>query len=387
VGFVAQRCGFEVNGGAELLCRKMAERMARHWQTEIITTCALDYMTWTNYYPAGTDRLGNVPVHRFPVDQPRDVENFNRLSAELRPRQEAATVAEQEDWMRAQGPLSNGLLDYLRDNIGSYDAFIFFGYLYATTYFGLPLVAEKAWLEPLAHDEWPIYFGFWDGFFHLPRGFIFNTDAERAFLQGRFPGHPLAGPVAGIGIDHRPQTDIASFNARYNLDTPFLLYVGRVDESKGCDQMFDYFIRWKQESRNNPFKLVIVGQEIMPIPFHDDIIHLGYVSEEEKWAALSSCDWLLMPSPYESLSIALLEAWSVGRPALVNGQCAVLTAHCRKAHGGLWYNNFAEWQSALSTVDKETRRILGRQGKQYVENSYSWDRIERTYLEAVNLNA
>lgn len=364
----------------------MAERMARHWQTEIITTCALDYMTWDNYYPAGTGRLGKVAVRRFPVDQPRDVENFNRLSAELRPRQKIATLAEQERWMRAQGPLSSGLLEHLRNNQGSYDAFIFFGYLYATSYFGLPLVAGKAWLEPLAHDEWPIYFDFWDAFFSLPRGFIFNTDAERAFLQGRFPDNALAGPVAGIGIDHPPQTETASFKARYNLDAPFLLYVGRVDESKGCAQMFDYFVRWKQES-NNSYKLVIVGQEIMPIPFHDDIIHLGYVSEEEKWAALRSCDWLIMPSPYESLSIALLEAWSAGRPALVNGQCAVLTAHCQEAHGGLWYNNFAEWRSALSTVDEETRRILGRQGQKYVQKRYSWDRIERTYLEAVNLTA
>src|SRR4051812_43919513 len=178
VAFVVQRCGLEVNGGAEFLCRQMAQRMSAHWQTEILTTCALDYMTWNNHYPAGTERLGSVAVHRFPVDRPRNVENFNRLSAELRSRQKDATLAEQENWVRVQGPLSDGLLDYLRDNKGSYDAFIFFGYLYATTYFGLPLVAEKAWLEPLAHDEWPIYFSFWDSFFRLPRGFIFNTNAE-----------------------------------------------------------------------------------------------------------------------------------------------------------------------------------------------------------------
>ncbi len=357
--------------------------MARYWDTEILTTCALDYMTWENYYPAGTDRLGEVLVHRFPVDQPRDVEEFNRLSAELRAKQKDASLAEQENWMRAQGPVSSGLLDYLRDNNESYQAFVFFGYLYATTYFGLPLVAGKAWLEPLAHDEWPIYFSFWDHFFTLPRGFIFNTSAERNFLKTRFPGNALAGPVAGIGIDNPGPTETAGFRARFNLVGPFLLFVGRVDESKGCAQLFDYFLRWKQES-NNPYKLVIVGQEIMPIPFHDDIIHLGYVSEEVKWAALRSCDWLIMPSPYESLSIALLEAWSAGRPALVNAHCEVLAAHCRESHGGLWYRDFNEWKAALSIVDSETREILGRQGKAYVRKCYSWDRIERTYLQAVD---
>jgi glycosyltransferase involved in cell wall biosynthesis len=364
----------------------MAERMAKYWQTEILTTCALDYMTWNNYYPAGTDRSSSIPIHRFPVDQPRDVENFNRLSAELSSRQKEATLAEQEHWMRAQGPMSSGLLDYLREHKQSYDAFIFFGYLYATTYFGLPLVAEKAWLEPLAHDEWPIYFNFWDPFFNLPRGFIFNTDAEKDFLRRRFPNNALPGPVAGIGIDRPAQIETAAFKARYDLENPFLLYVGRVDESKGCGHLLDYFTKWKQQS-NDPSKLVILGQEIMPIPFHDDIIHLGYVTEEEKCAALSACDWLIMPSPHESLSIALLEAWSVERPVLVNGECAVLTAHCREAHGGLWYNNFAEWSSALSIGNEETRRILGRQGRNYVERRYSWDRIEEAYLGAVKLPA
>jgi len=367
-----------------LLCRQMAERMARYWQTEIITTCALDYMTWDNFYPEGTEPLGPTVVRRFPVDRPRDVHAFDKLSAEIHSRRAQATLVEQENWMRAQGPMSSGLLDYLRANKGSYDAFIFFGYLYATSYFGLQLVAEKAWLEPLAHDEWPIYFNFWDAFFSLPRGFIFNTEAEREFLRGRFPNNALPGPVAGVGIDRPSQIETTEFKERYRLEKPFLLYVGRVDESKGCGHMLDYFIKWKQES-DSPLKLVILGQEIMPIPFHDDIIHLGYVTEEEKWAALSACDWLLMPSPHESLSIVLLEAWSVERPVLVNAECAVLTAHCREAQGGLWYSNFAEWSSALTIVNEEAKQTLGRQGRNYVERRYSWDRIEEAYLGAVKL--
>ena len=380
---MVQRCGLEVNGGAESLCLQIAQRMAAFWTTEILTTCALDYMTWENFYPPGTQQLGATVVRRFPVDQPRDVESFNRISAELHPRQQDTSLAEQEGWMRAQGPVSTELLDYLRAEKDRYDVFIFYGYLYATTYFGLPLVKNRAWLEPLAHDEWTIYFSMWDSFFSLPAGFIFNTAAERHFLERRFPKNPLAGPVAGVGIEPPDRIDVEKFRSRYNLTVPYLLYVGRVDESKGCAVMFENFLRWKQE-RGAPHKLLLLGKEVMPIPFHDDIVHLGFVDDEQKWAALKGCDWLIMPSPHESLSMVLLEAWSVGRPALVNGRCEVLTNHCQESHGGLWYDGFDEWSAALATVDEKTKDILGRQGKAYVEERYSWARVETCYLEAIH---
>lgn len=360
--------------------------MAQHWRTEVLTTCALDYMTWENFYAPGPEQVGATVVRRFPVDQSRDVESFNRSSAELHSRQEEASLAEQEAWMREQGPVSTTLFDYLRDEKDRYDVFIFFGYLYATTYFGLPLVRDKAWLQPLAHDEWTIYFRMWERFFSRPKGFIFNSEAERDFLRKRFPGASFRGPVAGVGIEPPKRIDVEQFRSRYNLMVPYLLYVGRVDESKGCSAMFDNFLRWKQGS-GAPHKLLLLGKEVMPIPFHDDIVHLGFVDDEQKWAALKGCDWLIMPSPHESLSMALLEAWAAGRPALVNGQCEVLVKHCQASHGGLWYRDFAEWSAALSTADEKTKGILGRQGKAYVEERYSWARVEACYLEAINEGA
>ena len=117
----------------------------------------------------------------------------------------------------------------------------------------------------------------------------------------------------------------------------------------------------------------------MPVPYHPDIIHLGYVSEKEKWSAMAGCDWLINPSLYESLSIALLETWLAGRPAIVNGRCDVLVGHCRKSHGGVWYLSYEEWASALTSVDAPTKTILGQQGMRYVQDNYSWPRIENEY--------
>ena len=378
VAFVVQRCGREVTGGAESVCLQLAQRLGNRYQTGILTTCALDYMRWENWYPAGTETIGQTTVRRFPVDRPRDVARFNDLSRELMARKGKATLEEQKGWMEAQGPLSTSLLEYLRARGDDYDAFIFFGYLYATTYFGLPLVAHKSYLVPFAHDEWPLYFTMWEHFFSLPKALIFSTAAERRFLQRRFPQLTLSGPTIGIGVSPPADADPARIRRKYNLNTGFLLYAGRIDESKGCGELFDYFIRRQSQGRADK-KLVLIGAEITPVPFHDNIIYLGFLPEKERWDAMAACEWLMLPSRYESLSLSLLEGWSVGRPAIVNGDCEVLVEHCQKSHGGLWYQSFAEWNAILNVIQNEERAILGYQGMEFVKRNYSWEKIEEQY--------
>ena len=379
VAFIVQRCGVEVNGGAEAHCLQVAQRMSKHWDTEVLTTCALDYMTWADHYPAGPEPAGGTIIRRFPVDHPRDVEHFNRLSGELHARQDTASIDEQEEWMRAQGPVSSALLEYLAAHRDDYDAFIFFGYLYATTYLGLPLVAEKAYLAPLAHDEWTIYFSMWERFFELPQQLIFNTTFERDFLRRRFPGRTLEGAVIGVGIEPPASVEPERFRQRYRLHEPFLLYVGRVDESKGCRQMIDDFITGRDRGTIGS-KLVLAGVEVMPIPFHDDVIHLGFVEEREKWDAIAACDWLVMPSPHESLSMVLLEAWAAGRTAIVTGAAEVLVGQCRRANAGLWYRDGNEFDTIVRTIDRDARNALGENGRRFVAENYSWRRVEADYL-------
>ena len=77
VAFIVQRCGREVNGVAESLCLMVAQRMAAHWRTEVLTTCALDYVNWTNHYPQGKEIIDGALVRRFPVEESRDVQKFN----------------------------------------------------------------------------------------------------------------------------------------------------------------------------------------------------------------------------------------------------------------------------------------------------------------------
>ena len=71
VCFVVQRYGLEINGGAELHCRWVAEHMAKYWEVEVLTTQAYDYVTWMNHYPETETVVAGIPVRRFPVSRPR----------------------------------------------------------------------------------------------------------------------------------------------------------------------------------------------------------------------------------------------------------------------------------------------------------------------------
>jgi len=379
LAFVVQRYGLEVNGGAELHCRQIAEHLSRFFTIEIITTCAIDYVTWKNEYPEGTSTLNNVTVHKFPVDYPRDNQKFNQFSERIF--QQPHTLDDEIQWMKLQGPYSTKLLEFIENNANNYDFFIFFTYLYCTTFFGLPLVKDKAILVPTAHDEPPIYLSIFESLFSLPKALIFNTEEERKFVNLKFKTDHILQDIIGTGIDAPDTMESAAFEQGYGLNN-FIIYVGRIDESKGCKELFDFFIHFKREFPSS-LKLVLLGKAVMEVPTHPDIIPLGFVSEQDKYNCIMASELLVMPSRFESLSMVLFEAWHCNRPVLVNGNCEVLKGQCIRSNGGLWYFNFEEFKECLMFLlnDDQMRQTLGSHGKRFTIESYSWSVIERKYCE------
>jgi glycosyltransferase involved in cell wall biosynthesis len=382
LAFVVQRYGLEVNGGAEFLCRQIAEHLSKYFSIEIITTCAIDYVTWKNEYSVGSSPLNNVTVHRFPVDYPRDNRKFNQFSESLF--HQPHTIDDEIRWMRLQGPYSTKLLEFIENNANNYDYFIFFTYLYCTTFFGLPLVKDKALLVPTAHDEPPIYLSIFESFFSLPKALIFSTDEERNFVNLKFRTESIPHDIIGTGIDVPDTIDPAAFERQYGLKN-FIVYVGRIDESKGCKELFDYFIRYKIE---NPIslKLVLLGKAVMEVPIHPDIFPLGFVSEQDKFNCIMASELLVMPSRFESLSIVLFETWNCNRPVLVNGNCEVLKGQCIRSNGGLWYSNYEEFKECLEILlkNQNVRKNLGENGKRFVNDNYRWEIVEEKYLRFIN---
>lgn len=283
IALVVQRYGLEVNGGAELLCRQVAERLAARYPLEVLTSCAVEYQTWKDAYPPGLVRVNGIPVRRFPVDAPRDPARFAALS-----RRVFEGPHDREDelaWMRAQGPYSSRFLEYLKAEGARYACVVFFTYLYAFTYFGLPLVRDRCLLVPTAHDEPPIRLGLFREVFAAPRALIFLTPEEQAFVNAHFGTGAVPQTVAGVGVEVPADVDGARFTAAHvdRLEGwPLLLYAGRIDESKGCRQLFSHFVRFREDRPERPVKLVLLGRPAMEIPAHPDILALGFVPDQTK---------------------------------------------------------------------------------------------------------
>jgi glycosyltransferase involved in cell wall biosynthesis len=372
VAFVVQRFG-DVVGGAERHCQLVAERMARHWDIEVLTTCARDFLTWANEWPEGDSKSGGFTVRRFPVRRPRNMAAFNGLSGRMFGHIQDR-VAE-EKWLAQQGPVAPGLLSHLAQSL--YDGYVFFTYLYAPTVHGLPLCHERAILVPTAHDEPAIRFRIYQEVFESPCELFCNSPEEAALIGRLFP-KPAARRIVGLGVEVLPG-DGDRFRQRRQLPNPYVLYLGRIDSRKGCPELLTAYARLRR-SNPNPPTLVMAGHASIPVGGMG-VVHVGRLDEQEKNDALAGALAVIVPSPMESLSIVTLEAMAHGRPAIVNADCQVLAGHVSRSGAGVTYRGAAGLAAAIDRARTEGD-AMGRLGRDYVESRYTWARVEEAYLSA-----
>lgn len=378
IAFVVQRYGKEVMGGSELHCRQVAERLvdAGH-DCVVFTTTAKDYVTWKNEYPEGRTLLNGVSILRFDVDKERDIDSFNDFSDQIF--FNAHTREEEIEWMERQGPNSTRLLEAIAERQSDFDIFIFFTYLYFNTYWGLKRVSGKKALVPTAHDEPALHLEIMGEVFSAPDAFVFNTEAEKKMLSTHFSFNGKYSDVVGVGVEIPQSKYPVGFGAKYGLDAPFILYAGRIEPGKGCRELIDYFIRYHEQ--NPTISLVLIGKLLMELPRHAGIHYLGFLPTDEKNQAMAAALVSVHPSHLESLCMAALESLAVETPILVQARTDPLKQHCVSGDCGLWYSEYAEFAAALNLLlsDGRLRSGLGRNGKAYVQQNYSWKEIINKY--------
>jgi glycosyltransferase involved in cell wall biosynthesis len=383
--YVVQRYGEMIAGGAEQHCREMAERMAaRGHHVEVVTTRAESYVDWANVFPQGTEALNGVGVHRLTVSHPRDNVLFNELNRRMVAGRGMRPLFAQREWMRLQGPHAPDLPRWLRHNAERFDVFVCFTYLYWTTYAALqtlPGIAPVV-LHPTVHDEPPLRLSIFDEVFRAPDAFALSTAEEIDLIRRRFHVDPR-GAVIGIGVD-LAESDPVPFRRAHGLgDTPYLLYLGRVDEGKGAGELIDFFVEFKNRRPDADVQLVIAGDALMPVPERPDIVVTGFLDYDLRDSALAGALAFAQPSFFESFSMVLTEAFAHRRPALVQGRCEVLRGHAQRSGAAIPYEGYAEFECALEALLDEPARAdaMGAAGRAYVEREYTWPVVLDRYEE------
>lgn len=383
LAIVVQRYGADINGGAELHARYIAEHLAPHASVEILTTCARDYITWRNEWPAGVEDINGLPVRRFPVARERDVADFGRRSASVFER--THSLNDELAWLDSEGPTSPALIEYARAHRDEVDYFILFSYRYYHAYHLARALGSQSVLVPTAERDPAIGLSLFGPVFRGVRALMYNSPEERAMIHAVSGNEAVPGVVVGVGSNVPTTADPLRFRKTFGVLDRFMLYVGRIDENKGCRELFDFVTRYNARDRVG-LTLVLVGQAMMPVPAHPRIRHLGFLDDADKFDALAAAELLVMPSYFESLSMVAIEAWGMGRPVLANATCDVLQGQCLRSNAGLYYESYEEFAEALHVLlaNRELAAALGRNGRAFFARHYSWPVIERAYLDMLH---
>ncbi len=394
VAIVTPWFGAELKGGAEQLAWQIANRLAAHSHpVEVLTTCCRSFLDdWaSNHWPAGVTCEAGLIIRRFPVDE-RDRLAFDALNRGLleRPAHSflpgVAPVAPEQAaiWTR-HNINSRALENHLSQHRNDYSSFIFLPYLYGAILNGLPLVADRALLQPCLHDEAYAYLPAIAALFHQAHRLLFNSAGEQALAARLYGPAMLAkGIVTGSGIEFSdldaPQPEYLPAELR---NQPFILYLGRRDSTKNTDLLIEAYARFREQHPASRLRLALAG------PGHasyagcaPELLDLGLVEGPVKAALLHHCLALAQPSVNESFSRVMFEAWHCGKPVAAHRDCLATALAVTDAGGGWTVGAREEWSAWLAhiaQIDPAELSRLGQRGRAYALDQADWEPVMERY--------
>ena len=352
VALVVQRYGVEVGGGAETLARLIAELLRDDVDADGRSRRARSTTSPgpTTIRRART-RSNGVRVLRFPVPRPRDVAAFDRMSARAYAAAARSRARPRRGWSR-RARVAPELVEHLRER-GSR---VRRGRLH-----DLPLrddgVRAPARRRPLgaradaSTTSRRCGCAIFDEVFARARALVFSTPeeqelaaaavrraaTERCAPDRRRRRRAAADRPAAVRRGARRQ---ASLRALRRAPRP-------VEGRRRAGRAPPRATATRPRTASTSCSSAAASSTARGAPW----LHVtGFVSEQEKHDAIAGATVVVVPSPYESLSLALLEAWAHGRPTLANADSPVLVGQSRRSGGGLWYRDGAEYAVMLDLL-------------------------------------
>jgi len=383
IAFVTPRYGYDILGGAEQGARKWAEQLAANgFNVEVLTTNMVDIVQWQTASLPEVEVIHGVTVRRFPVDL---VDPVGFHEVQIKAALGAKISRHDEEHFMAHNLRSRALEDYIARHREDYAAFIFTPYLFGTSYYGAQQAGDRAFHIPCLHDEPAARFTIFREMLEEARGIFFNTSAEEQLACEKLHVANPFTAVLGYGFPDQPlHGDPDRFRKRTGIDTPFLLYSGRLETAKNVPLLIEWFVAYKQARPESNLTLVLTGKGEISLPARTDIVCLGVIDWQDLNDAYSASVALCQLSLNESFSIVMMEAWQQRRPVIVHADCAVTREHVERSGGGYACHDAASFITAIDTLLErpEEAAMLGERGYTYVQEHFAWsvlvDKFVRT---------
>ncbi len=390
VAVVVQRYGKEVLGGAESHARKLITELSQrlHWQFEVFTTCALDYRSWANHYPAGQTYDASIVVHRFATAATRSNNVFSILSRLLffwlkfarRGLALPIPMFLESLWFKLQGPYSPELIFALKRRENDFDFVICFTYLYHPTLATSAAITRPILLIPTAHREPPFFFRSIRKLFRRASHIATNGVPETHLISSLDASLNSKMTFVGIGFD------LAEAGSSPKLE-PVALYMGRISAGKGIGELLSH---WSDAKIRENFGLELeLAGTLESSVTHAELSRsgahlLGFVEETNKYQTLKRATLVVNPSPHESLSMLVLEALFAGTPVLCTARCDVFRYYASEIPLCFIYEDVGEFQKKVAEIlqmRKNSPRFteMQEQSRAWVQKHYSWEVVTEKF--------
>ncbi|MCZ8156618.1 MAG: glycosyltransferase family 4 protein [Leptospira sp.] len=392
IAFILPRFHPEIAGGAEKLALDYALLLKEDYEIEVFTTCAKDYTTWRNEIKPGTEVWNQITIHRFPVTKERNIQEMNKALEDCLSKGFSVTREEQLSFIEKQGPCCPALIDTFLKDQNKFNLVIFVGYLYYPIVKLLPLVSIKKLIIPTFHDEPALYLPLYKEIYLPNYVYSFNAPEELLVYQNRFgqiPKHTLIGTfIENQNSSQYSNNSPADFQVTASKpESIILMTLGRMEVAKGFVEIFQFFDRWQSTYNISNLTWISIGSNhLNPKDIPSSIQIKGFVSQNEKESLIQSASLVINPSPYESFSIAMMEAWSFKTPVLVNGKSEVMRGHNIRSQGGLHYSDEISFRRTLEYLIErpELRKRLGENGYKYVQANFTKDVVSKKLKQLIS---
>jgi glycosyltransferase involved in cell wall biosynthesis len=177
-------------------------------------------------------------------------------------------------------------------------------------------------------------------------------------------------------VDFANLPDAAAFRQKFGLgDARVILFMGRLHARKGVEALTRAFLQAKLPNT----RLVLAGPDEGMRPTleslaNEDVILTGYLSGEERLAALSAASVFALPATGEGLSMAVLEAMAAGLPVLLSHGCNLPEAETSHA-GKIVSPDVESLQSAMQNIFNDNLEQMGQNARQLIHERFTWDTV------------